>query len=127
MSSTFLDYYMCPEEFARFGVAKELGKTPGFFRFGKNMTCFGHSAARLGQPPNGDLPDVLPLLQTRGGDIVLPFDPDEILDNLRREKYVPKGSAPSLAKKLVKKAYYLARPFLSVSVRKHFQRFHLRD
>jgi hypothetical protein len=127
MSASFLDYYMCPQEFARFGLAKDLGKTPGFFRFGKKLTCFGRSAAPLGQLPNGDLPDVLPLLQTRSGEIVLPFDPDEILENLRREKYVPEGSAPSLAKKLVKKAYYLARPFLSVGIRKHFQRFHLRD
>src|SRR5579863_9876253 len=103
MNSSFLEYYLCPEEFARFGVAKELGKTPGFFHFGKKITCFGRSAAPLEKLSNGDLPDVLPLPQATSGEIVLPFDSDEILENLRRERYVPPtGNASSFAKKLLK-------------------------
>ena len=126
MSSAFLDYFRCPETFARFGVARELGQTQGFFRFGKGITCFGHSAAPVAQIPNGDLPDALPLLQARGNEIILPFDTDEILENLRREKYVAPEHASSFPKKLIRKAYYAARPFLPVGIRKYFQRFHLR-
>jgi hypothetical protein len=126
MTSAFQDYYRCPQEFAKFRVAREPGQTPGFFRIGKQITCFGRCAGPVAQAPNGDLPDVSPLMQAGGDEIMLPFDPDEILENLQSEKYVPTPAGSSLAKDLLKKAYYLARPFLSVGARKHFQRFHLR-
>ncbi|HWX39251.1 MAG TPA: hypothetical protein VNY09_08400 [Candidatus Sulfotelmatobacter sp.] len=127
MNSSFLDYYLCPEEFARFGVSEPLGDTPGFFRFGKGITCFGRSAVSPGNL-RGNVPaDVAPLLQVQGNEISLPFDVDEIVENLRRERYVSNAFAPSAPEKLIRRAYYVARPFLSVSVRKHLQRFHLRE
>src|SRR4029077_13440692 len=105
MTPSFLDYYRCPEEFARFGVAQELGQTPGFFRFGKQITCFGRSAGPVAQVLNGDLPDALPLMQSRGDEIILPFDTDEILENLRKERYVATDGASSFPKKLIRKSY----------------------
>jgi hypothetical protein len=66
-------------------------------------------------------------MRVSGTEIALPFDADEILENLRREKYVSNGPAPSAPKKLIRRAYYVARPFLSVNVRKYLQRFHLRN
>jgi hypothetical protein len=127
MTSSFLDYYRCPEEFARFGIAQELGQTPGFFRFGNQITCFGRCAVPVAKMSNGDLPDVVPFQQARGGEIMLPFDTDELLENLRRERYVPAEDASSFAERLIRKTYYVVRPSLSVGVRKHFQRFHLRE
>jgi hypothetical protein len=127
MTSSFLDYYRCPEEFVRFGVAQELGPTRGFFRIGKQANCFGRSAAATAAMPNNSLPDVLLQLQAQGDEILLPFDADEVLENLRKEKYVSPEVAPSFAGRLIRKTYYAARPFLPVSVRKHFQRFHLRE
>ena len=58
---------------------------------------------------------------------MLPFDADEIVENLRKERYIVPEVAASFAKNLIRKAYYQARPLLSVGVRKHFQRLHLRD
>ena len=127
MSSSFLGYYRCPEEFAKFSHAPELGQTPGYFRFGKQITCYGRSAAPSAMGPNGDLLDVLPLVQAREDGIVLPFDADEILENLRKERYVAAEETPSFTQQLVRRTYYVSRPFLSVGVRKHFQRFHLRE
>jgi hypothetical protein len=127
MSSAFLDYFRCPEEFVKFGAAQELGQMPGFFRLGKEITCFGRSAGPVAQAPDGDLPDALPLMRSRGEKVILPFDADEILENLRRERYLTTRKPSSFAKNLIRKTYYGARPFLSVSVRKHFQRFHLRE
>jgi hypothetical protein len=125
MTSAFLDYYRCPKEFSKFGVAQGLGQTPGFFRFGKKITCFGRSPVPDARVLNGDLPDVLPLMQAREGDFILPFDADEILENLRKERYVARDvSFPP--KNLIRKSYYAARPFLPVGIRKYFQRFHLR-
>ena len=127
MTSSFLDYYRCPEEFARFGIAQELGQTPGFFRFGNQITCFGRCAVPVAIMSNGDLPNVVPFQQARGGEIMLPFDTDELLENLRRERYVPAEDASSFTERLIRKTYYVVRPSLSVGVRKHFQRFHLRE
>ena len=127
MPSSFIDYYRCPEEFAKFGVAQELGQTPGYFRFGSQITCFGRSVVPATGMPEGDLLDVLPLVQVRGDEIILPFDTDEILENLRKERYIAAKETPSFARHLVRKTYYVTRPFLSVGVRKHFQRFHLRE
>jgi hypothetical protein len=127
MSSHFLDYYRCPEDLARFGVSRDLGHAPGFFRFGNQITCYGRSTQLPGHVSNGNRPDLLPLLRVQGNEITLPFDADEILQNLRCERYVSRLPAPSLSTKLVRKAYYAARPFLPVDVRKHLQRFHLRE
>ena len=126
MSFALQNYYQCPQEFARFRVAGEPGQTPGFFRVGKQITCFGRCAGPVAQEPNGDLPDMLPQMQAGEDEIMLPFDADEILENLRREIYVGPPKASSFAKDLIRKGYYLARPLLSVGVRKHFQRLYLR-
>ena len=127
MSSSFLNYYRCPEEFAKFGYAHELGQTPGYFHFGKQITCFGRSAAAAAGMPNGNLTDVSPLIHAGENEVMLPFDADEILENLRKERYVGAEGTLSFARQLVRKTYYVSRPFLSVGVRKHFQRFHLRE
>jgi hypothetical protein len=66
-------------------------------------------------------------VQTRGGEIMLPFDADEILENLRKERYDGSGDSSTFVTKLIRKSYYAARPLLSVRVRKYLQRFHLRE
>lgn len=127
MTSSFVDYFRCPEEFARFGAAQNgLGQTPGFFRFGPETTCFGRSTGAVSTALNGELSDLLPLASRRGNEVALPFDADEIIENFRKERYIPPQAASSLPQKLIRAGYYAARPFLPVSVRKHFQQFHLR-
>jgi hypothetical protein len=127
MSSGFLDYYLCPEEFARFDLSAQLGEAPGFFRFGKGITCFGRNANASSGPCGNEVPDVQALVRVQGNEIGLPFDVNEVVENLRRERYVSNEPEPSVPEKLVRRAYYVARPFLPVSVRKHLQRFHLRE
>lgn len=126
MNSSFLDYYRCPEEFVRFKLSAGIGDASGFFRFGEGITCFGRSA-HGGATESGEVPDVLPLLQVHGNEIELPFDVNEVVENLRRERYVASETEPTLPDRLVRRAYYVARPLLPVSVRKHLQRFHLRE
>ena len=127
MTSSFIDYYRCPEEFAKFVPVKELGQAAGFFRFGKQITCFGRSAGAVAKKPGDNLSDALSLMKSEAGGITLPFDPNEIVENLRKERYVASDAESSLPKKIIRKAYYTARPLLPVGIRKHFQRFHLRE
>ncbi|HEY2646351.1 MAG TPA: hypothetical protein VGI34_05235, partial [Candidatus Acidoferrales bacterium] len=126
MTSSFIDYYRCPEEFAKFVVDQKIGQTAGFFRFGKDIACFGHCSAPVARGPQGDLHDALSHVEFRPGAVTLPFDPDEVLENHRHERYL-NADGRSFPKSLIRKAYYLARPALPVGLRKYFQRFHLRE
>jgi hypothetical protein len=59
-----------------------------------------------------------------GDNVILPFDPGEVIENLRSEEYAEEwrqGSSSVLAK-----MYYFVRPALPVGLRKHLQRLRLR-
>jgi len=60
----------------------------------------------------------------------LPFSPSEIVANLRYERYASASNRNGKTlhgDSALRKVYYLVRPLLTVSVRKHLQRLHLRD
>jgi hypothetical protein len=60
---------------------------------------------------------------------VLPFDPDEVIDNLRYERYIEAvaRTARSRLSALAKKTYYTVRPFLPERFRKRLQGIYLSD
>jgi hypothetical protein len=89
-----------------------LGEAPGFFRFGRGITCFGRNGRACGRAFGGEVPDVSPLLQVQGNEIGLPFEVNEVIENLRRERYVLNEPEPTAPEKLVRRAYYVARHFL---------------
>ncbi|MGA9984567.1 MAG: hypothetical protein WBP95_13920, partial [Acidobacteriaceae bacterium] len=71
------------------------------------------------------LHDVSGEVETENGTVFLPFDPGEVIANLYREIYVEdwrSGSSSAVAK-----LYYFLRPGLPVALRKHLQKFHLRN
>jgi hypothetical protein len=58
----------------------------------------------------------------------LPFDPAQIVDNLRLERYVKKNGANGgrmVDLPIVRKSYYAIREMLPVAVRKHLQKVYL--
>ena len=57
----------------------------------------------------------------------LPFDAEEVIENLRRERYTAKlRSQGHLINTVVRKAYYFARPLMGVAFRRPLQRAFLR-
>ena len=114
----FLDYFRCPSHLTRFRVA-EGALSRGFFRFGPAI-CFGNLATRsASSSPNQKLFDVLPGTEPgSSGEICLPFDPDEVVTNLRLERYL----ARSGGERWLHKYYYLLRPMLPLAIRKRLQR-----
>jgi hypothetical protein len=126
--SCFLaEYYRCPERYARFALKEQQPlKGAGYFLFGEGTICYGSCCGlEPAHAPDGDLQDASRDIAIEDGTIYLPFDPNEVMDNFRRELYVDhwrSGSTSALAQ-----MYYLVRPFLPVSVRKHLQKFHLRS
>lgn len=130
MNSSLLDYYRCPEELVRLQSAAELSSRQGFFRFHDAAgwgRAAGQVAARFRAAPvyNG-----LPITHPDDGMVVLPFDLDEVVDNLRLESYAV--AASGFLKRIsetaaVRQAYYSLRPHLPVNVRRLLQQFHFRD
>jgi hypothetical protein len=130
MNRAFVDYYRCPESLATFALRELPSDDCGYFQFGPNVLCYGRCSSKFPSKHATDaLHDALEDVTVEGRTLCLPFDPSEIAANLRHERHAasngngkPLGAGP-----ILRKAYYTVRPLLSVSVRKHLQRMHLRD
>src|SRR2546427_11562702 len=131
MNQAIRDYFRCPEDVVDFQLAGKLSADPGYFRFGPETICYGDSSSGVRRKQvMGVLYDALNDVTTDGGTVHLPFDPDEIIETLRREHYWThrqRGPTRLGERPAVWNLYYHLRPFLPVSVRKHLQRAHLSD
>jgi hypothetical protein len=105
----------------------KLSGKQGFFRFGPETICFGRcSAGAANRDPGSDLEDLTKYVQLNDEGLILPFDPEEIAQNLRQERYV--GGSASYADRysLTRDLYYLARPWMPLAIRKYLQQIYLR-
>jgi len=129
VNQVLIDYYRCPPNFLQFRPAIQAVTRRGFFQFGQDTLCFGALAHTDAQSnPCGNLFDALERVKVDGHGIQLPFDASEAIENLRRERYSAHFRQEGrILNTLLRKAYYLLRPYASVSVRRHFQKIHLRD
>ncbi len=127
MNDCVVQYYRCPEDHVRFDLQGPLSEKSGYFQFGNGTTCYGRCAGHFpSRLPQEMLPDVLLDATIDRGTVYLPFDLQQVVDNLRCELY--EQEAHNTAEAGIKaRAYYLVRPLLSVSVRKRLQEWHLRD
>jgi hypothetical protein len=127
VDQAIVEYFRCPDSFAQFDLSGERLPGQGYFRFGADVTCYGHtSMGHSAGVSGGSAYDALPLARIERSVLSLPFDPSEVAENLRRERYVGGGAATGW-KSLQRKIYYAVRPLLGVAVRKHLQRRALKD
>jgi hypothetical protein len=127
MNQAFLDYYRCPDEYADFqelNAGLKKGGS-GYFRFTPEVICYGSSDVEVQEDLHGALPDVSSRVRIEGSTCFLPFDPTEVADNFRYERYVQEVSKSGW-KKLFRDGYYWVRPALPVKIRRHLQRLSLR-
>lgn len=130
MNRTLIDFYRCPENTANFALVGKLSEKVGFFRFGPDVTCYGQCTS--GSPSKlacGGLHDVSAEVRTEGSTVWLPFDPVQVAENLRLERYTGNSNvhmAVIVAKRILLSSYYLMRPLLSVPLRRPFQKIYLR-
>jgi hypothetical protein len=129
MNRTFVDYYRCPEEFASCFLDGEQSGPLGHFRFGADAICYGSISKGAVHPsPDGELHDALKDAVVKRGAVGLSFDSDQVVNNLRFERYCGSSVRHSLLSGgLANKLYYLARPILGVAVRRHLQKLRLAD
>ena len=126
LGQSVLDHFRCSKDFLDFGLSGELSSDEGFFRFGPNITCYGRSF-RGSRERQGEssLHDTFEAVVLDDGNVKLPFDATEVINNLRLERYA--SSRASSFESLLKKAYYIVRPFTNLSLRKQVKRFHARN
>src|SRR5260221_3085880 len=129
--SAFLDHTKCPSASIT-GINFLPSSGPeGFFKLG-DLRLFGRAQDASTQVgPDGNLPLMDSRVLRQNGSVTLPFDPTEIIENLRWEKYVAAANAQisyiSNSKSLSRRIYYAIRPLLPVQVRRHLQRMALQD
>ena len=125
------EHFRCPADIGNFVVPRNMSISSGFFRFGSETICYGHcSSAAPSKEVIEPLHDAGKHLAIDDGSLVrLPFDPMEVVDNLRRERYPApsRGLSTIFAARIFQSLYYVVRPALSVSTRKYIQRFYFQD
>lgn len=128
MGQHFLEYYRCPDQYGAIAVGGPLREPSGYFRWGHDTLCYGRNSVGAGAShPDAELCDVQAELSSRESVAVFPFDPEEVIENLQRERYSAHFREPGrLANEILRRIYYRLRPWLSVPVRKHLQKIHLR-
>ena len=128
MEQALIDRYRCPESLVKFDLIGGLSNEAGYFRFGQDTICYGRSATGFRASwADGALYDSLNDVATNGSNTLLPFDPTDVIDNLRLERYARRYSHGALNRwnRSLRNAYYFLRPLMHVNVRRHFQRAHL--
>lgn len=124
LAQTILDAYRCPPELVDLATTEDFLGDAGFFKFGPEAVCYG--AAQTGKTKNKcrDLTDLIDSVEFSGSKIKLPFNPSEIVENLRLERYP--GTRHSRLNALARKSYYRLRPLLHDSIRRQIQKYQLR-
>jgi hypothetical protein len=127
MDSDLEKYFRCPGQYLNFALRSGHSSSCGYFQVGGTATCygdyFGHQPAKQ---PDVVLHDALQDTVLENGTTYLPFVPSQVFDNLRSEKYASNWRQAGLMSALAK-MYYFIRPVLSVGMRRHLQKFYLRD
>lgn len=133
MNQSLVDYFRLPPESIDIGVSfpDRLLSDPGFFRFTPKLACFGRSESAVASTFLGsENCDVFDRVCSNEKGIHLPFDFDEVIDNLRLERYrgltkSPRELFPTT--ELIRKIYYFFRAAFPVRVRRHLQKIYFRD
>jgi hypothetical protein len=128
MRQHFLDYYRCPDSFVDFETAQALSRESGFFLWGQDTVCYGRtiSGPVAGTADSASF-NIETKIGTSGSLPSLPCDPEEVVENLQRERYAAHFREPGrLSHEVLRKMYYSLRPCLSVQARKQLQRIYLR-
>ena len=128
MNTALIDHYRCPDDCVDLKLKGRLSDADGYFRFGQDSICYGRLASGFrADRADAVLYDVLNDVTTHGSSVLLPFNPTDIVDNLRLERYAKRFSPSALNrwKQSLRSAYYLLRPLMHVNVRKRVQRAHL--
>jgi hypothetical protein len=122
------DYFGCPRDLVTLSTPKRFQPDAGYFRLGDAVAYGRSDQCRVAFRPTDDLEDARHAVALTRDGVRLPFDLDEVVTNLRQERYrQPAGGYLEKATSgaTIQSLYYLLRPALPVSVRRYLQRVRL--
>lgn len=125
------EYFRVPEELVSPVATYDLAGEVGFFRFGPNAICYGSCSTGVSKKiQDAPLHDPFSNINESVGQVCLPFEAAQVIDNLRHERYM-KALTPEIerviAREWVHKIYYFIRPLLPVWIRRYLQRAYFSD
>lgn len=125
MADVLSERYVGIDNYADFPIAP-LAQDSNFFQCGPGTLFYGRSAAGFhSQSGAAQFAAVSSSVHGNGRCVELPFDPAEVIENLRRERYLQAALGEfGCLRKVLTDLYYQARPLLPVGVRKYIQRLH---
>jgi hypothetical protein len=123
-----IDYFRCPEQLVKMALAGELSTDSGFFLFDSSV-CYGQTSCGTRSPVStAQLCDVAPAITSEAGVLQVPFDPSQVVDNLRLEHYASDSrSVDARCQTPWQRLYYSVRRFMPATVRRTLQRTYFRD
>ncbi len=121
------EYFRCPNVLPVFSLAKGCSEQSGYFRFGSDTIGYGRACVGVSPSVDGHLTDLLSAVETDHGQCVLPFDADEVVENLRRERYADPKEPHFRLTDAIKTAYYVARPLLPFALRSYLKSISLNN
>jgi hypothetical protein len=126
LGNPIVDYYRCPVNVPEFVTSQSVRPSEGFFCFGSGVVCYGKASGTTRSRVTEKLFDASQHVEFQNGSIILPFDLNQSLNNLRCERYVGREKGNRwIESSWIKNAYYRLRPALPISFRKHLQRVYL--
>ncbi|MFZ0771028.1 MAG: hypothetical protein WCA49_03720 [Candidatus Sulfotelmatobacter sp.] len=126
MTESLAQYYRCPEGCIQYALKGALSEARGYFRFG-DAICYGrYSGAAPSCAVDNGLHDASHDTVTKNGTTYLPFDPAEVLENLRCELYTT-ASRGIRVESAFARIYYLLRPIIPFTVRSYLKQLYLND
>jgi hypothetical protein len=130
MGNCLSEYFRVPEDLRCRFSHQELTGAAGFFKFGSDTTCYGRcESGPTVKVYSSQLYDALPEARAVDQCVCLPFDPADVIDNLRNERYLSASARSTHAlagNPLIRRIYYGCREFLPLWARRQAQRFYLR-
>lgn len=125
---TVIDRYRCPQDLIDIVSSESLSASAGFFRFGQDGICYGRTrGVALSSRPDSPLHDAASEVAFEDTKLLLPFNLEEVIGNLRLERYRDGEATGSNLFRFCKKLYYYLRPFTNQMVRRQVQKFHARN
>jgi hypothetical protein len=125
------DYYRAFDGSLGQILEPQLSGDTGYFRFGREVVCYGQCES--GVAASIELSaryDASKSLRVNDQQVSLPFSPAQVIENLRRERYVDNlvpGRERAVTQEWVLQAYYSVRGLLPVAIRRRLQRFYFSD
>jgi hypothetical protein len=131
MPRNLSDYYRLSIDLQNLASTVDLSSKAGFFRYGAEIICYGRCKSGVVPKLNGSiLPDASKDTRLDGSEVQLPFDLPDVIDNIRRERYMSTTASNTrrlLNNAAIRESYYLLRNILPDSIRRRAQRSYFSD